>query len=330
MTTTQLNETKIIVENLHKTFLLGTNAVPALRGIDLEFKEHEFVGIMGPSGCGKTTLLNIIGGLDDPSRGTVYLEGDDLSKLTETEKAHLRRDKIGVVFQFYNLFPLLSAVENVMSPMLFQGLSKNEARTKALTLLDDVGLKDRADHAPSELSGGQQQRVAIARAFANDPTIVLLDEPTGDLDSKSAHEILELLRQLNQKGATFIVATHDPLVASYCSRIIHFKDGKIDDSNEMLTSSISSESSAQIPLSTKNPLEYVLMCQNRIYFLINQALMHSQTELSFESIKQNIEANILKNLPIPFEILLSEMIQKNQLLYTIKNNTLILKKYIES
>ena len=330
MSTNQVNETKIIVENLHKTFLLGANAVPALRGINLQFQEHEFIGIMGPSGCGKTTLLNIIGGLDDPSRGTVYLEGDDLSKLNETEKAHLRRDKIGVVFQFYNLFPLLTAVENVMSPMLFQGLSKKDAHTKALQLLDDVGLQDRADHAPSELSGGQQQRVAIARAFANDPTIVLLDEPTGDLDSKSAFEILELLRELNQKGATFLVATHDPLVASYCNRIIHIKDGKVDESSRGLDSSHSVDTSSlnQPPIFTS--AELVLKCQNQIYFLINQALMHSQTELSLESIKKNIQSDILKNLPVPFEAFLHEMIQKNQLLYKIKNNVLILKLYKES
>jgi putative ABC transport system ATP-binding protein len=320
-------KTKIIVENLHKTYLLGTSAVPALRGINLEFQEHEFIGIMGPSGCGKTTLLNIIGGLDDPSRGTVYIEGEDLSQLSESEKAHLRRDKIGFVFQFYNLFPLLTAVENVMSPMLFKGVNKINAKMKALKLLDDVGLQDRADHAPSELSGGQQQRVAIARALANGPTLVLLDEPTGDLDSKASLAILELLKDLNHKGATFLIATHDPLVASYCSRIVYIKDGKIEES--MKKSPISPSRIDSSPSSVISR-EIVLKCQNRIYFLINQALAHSQTEISISSLEQDIGTEILQNLPISFDLLLKEMIQKNQLLIQMEADKIILKTYKEN
>ncbi len=323
-------ETKIIVENLHKTYLLGTSAVPALRGIDLEFQEHEFVGIMGPSGCGKTTLLNIIGGLDDPTRGTVYIEGEDLAKLSESEKAYLRRDKIGVVFQFYNLFPLLNAVENVMSPMLFNGLNKKDAKIKALNLLNEVGLQDRADHAPSELSGGQQQRVAIARALANDPTLVLLDEPTGDLDSKSSLAILELLKALNQKGATFLVATHDPLVASYCSRIIHIKDGKVEEPSKETQLSNSGRIPEQTSISSVDSNTIILECQNRIYFEINQALAHSQTEISIPSLKRSIGPKLLQELPISLENVLSEMIQKNKLFIQMKAEKLILKTYREN
>ncbi|MHA1585512.1 MAG: ABC transporter ATP-binding protein, partial [Promethearchaeota archaeon] len=219
---------KIYVENVYKTYLLGTNAVPALRGVDLRIKPGEFIGLMGPSGCGKTTLLNLVGGLDQATRGKIYLDGRDMSRLNENQLADLRRDKIGYVFQFYNLLPLLTAVENVMIPLHFQAtLSKRARKRKALELLKLVHLDERAHHTPSELSGGEQQRVAIARAFANDPSIVLLDEPTGDLDSKSGIEILNLLRDLNRKGATFIAATHDATVSEYCTRILHIRDGKI-------------------------------------------------------------------------------------------------------
>jgi putative ABC transport system ATP-binding protein len=162
---------KIRVVGLHKTYLLGTNAVPALRGVDLDIRAGEFVALMGPSGCGKTTLLNLIGGLDYPSRGHIYLDGVDMSTLSENQLADLRRDKIGYVFQFYNLLPLLTAVENVMIPLHFQGrLSKRARKRKAMELLKLVKLDERAEHTPSELSGGEQQRVAIARAFANDPS----------------------------------------------------------------------------------------------------------------------------------------------------------------
>src|SRR6056297_2850301 len=219
---------KIVVENVHKTYLLGTTAVPALRGVDVKIKAGEFICLMGPSGCGKTTLLNLTGGLDYPTRGHIYLDGRDMSRLNENQLADLRRDNIGYVFQFYNLLPLLTAVENVMIPLHFQGtLSKRARKRKAMELLKLVKLDERADHTPSELSGGEQQRVAIARAFANDPEVVLLDEPTGDLDSKTGIEILNLLRDLNRKGATFIAATHDAAVTEYCSRIVHIRDGKI-------------------------------------------------------------------------------------------------------
>ena len=220
----------IILEtvNLHKTYLLGANAVAALRGVDFTLKRQEFVTIMGPSGCGKTTLLNLLGGLDFPTRGKIYLEGKDMSKFSDNELADLRRDRIGYVFQFYNLLPLMSAVENVMIPLHFQGvLSKKQKTDRCMSLLAMVGLADRAKHTPSELSGGEQQRVAIARALANNPALILLDEPTGDLDSRTSREVLELLRDLNEKGATFVASTHDKRVPLFAQRNLDILDGRL-------------------------------------------------------------------------------------------------------
>ncbi|HME54849.1 MAG TPA: ABC transporter ATP-binding protein [Candidatus Lokiarchaeia archaeon] len=220
----------IIIEcvNVHKTYLLGSNAVAALRGIDLTIKKQEFLTIMGPSGCGKTTLLNVMGGLDYPTRGKIFLEGRDLSKFSDNELADLRRDRIGYVFQFYNLLPLMSALENVMIPLHFQGvLSQKQKTERAMSLLAMVGLADRAKHTPSELSGGEQQRVAIARSLANNPALVLLDEPTGDLDSKTSREILELIRDLNDKGATFVASTHDKRVPLFAKRNLDILDGRL-------------------------------------------------------------------------------------------------------
>jgi len=220
----------IIIEcmNVHKTYLLGSNAVAALRGIDLTIKKQEFLTIMGPSGCGKTTLLNLMGGLDYPTRGKIYLEGKDLSKFSDNELADLRRDRIGYVFQFYNLLPLMSALENVMIPLHFQGvLSQKQKSERAMSLLAMVGLADRAKHTPSELSGGEQQRVAIARSLANNPALVLLDEPTGDLDSRTSREILELIRDLNEKGATFVASTHDKRVPLFAKRNLDILDGRL-------------------------------------------------------------------------------------------------------
>jgi len=220
----------IILEciNIHKTYLLGSNAVAALRGIDLTIKKREFLTVMGPSGCGKTTLLNLLGGLDYPTRGKIFLEGKDLGKFSDNELADLRRDRIGYVFQFYNLLPLMSALENVMIPLHFQGvLSSKQKSDRAMSLLAMVGLADRAKHTPSELSGGEQQRVAIARSLANNPALVLLDEPTGDLDSKTSREILELIRDLNDKGATFVASTHDKRVPLFAKRNLDILDGRL-------------------------------------------------------------------------------------------------------
>jgi putative ABC transport system ATP-binding protein len=216
-------------ENLHKSYVLGATAVGALRGVDLAINRGEFVALMGPSGCGKTTLLNLIGAIDVPSRGSLRVDGVPLENLSEDELADLRRDKIGVVFQFYNLLPTLSARENIELPMQLRRPAKRDCRERSLWLLDRVGLKDRADHKPAELSGGEQQRVSIARALANEPALVLLDEPTGDLDTTTGKEIMALLRDLNTRDkVTMIVATHDPLVAETSSRIVRLRDGKID------------------------------------------------------------------------------------------------------
>ena len=186
-------------ENLHKSFVLGANAVGALRGVDLTVARGELVALMGPSGCGKTTLLNLVGGIDVPSRGAVWVDGVEISRLSDDDLTDLRRDRLGYVFQFYNLIPTLTARENIETPMQFRGKSKSERRDRAAALLTRVGLGDRADHKPSELSGGEQQRVAIARALANDPALVLLDEPTGDLDTATGREILGLLQKLNKE-----------------------------------------------------------------------------------------------------------------------------------
>jgi putative ABC transport system ATP-binding protein len=216
-------------ENLHKSFVLGSNAVGALRGVDFSVTRGEFVAVMGPSGCGKTTLLNLVGGIDVPSRGSVWVDGVEISRLSDDELTDLRRDRLGYVFQFYNLIPTLTARENIETPMQFRGKSKSERRERAAALLSRVGLGDRADHKPSELSGGEQQRVAIARALANDPALVLLDEPTGDLDTATGQEILGLLQKLNkEEKVTLLVATHDAAVAAICSRVVRLRDGKIE------------------------------------------------------------------------------------------------------
>jgi putative ABC transport system ATP-binding protein len=225
-----MSEIAVKAENVHKSYLLGDAAVGALRGVDLTVYREEFVSIMGPSGCGKTTLLNLMGAIDLPSRGSLQIDGVDLMSLKEDQLADLRRDRIGVVFQFYNLIPTLTARENVELPMQFKGVSRSARRERAVALLDRVGLKDRAEHAPSELSGGEQQRVAIARALANKPSLVLLDEPTGDLDSITGAEIIGLLHDLNQRErVTFIIATHDATIAGKSSRVIRLRDGKVEE-----------------------------------------------------------------------------------------------------
>jgi putative ABC transport system ATP-binding protein len=219
----------VVALNLHKSFLLGSTAVGALRGLDLAVPRGQFLAIMGPSGCGKSTLLNIIGAIDTPSRGQIEVDGTDLSRLSDDQLADLRRDRLGYVFQFYNLIPTLTARENVEVPLQFAGRSKAERRDRAVQLLKRVGLADRADHRPSELSGGEQQRVAIARALANAPTLVLLDEPTGDLDSTTGREIMALLQALSaEEKVTLIVATHDPMVAGMAQRVVRLRDGRIE------------------------------------------------------------------------------------------------------
>jgi putative ABC transport system ATP-binding protein len=218
------------VIDLEKTYVLGMQAVPALRGVSLRVPPGEFVAIMGPSGCGKTTLLNMVGLLDAPTRGSIRIEGRDISSFSDNEMADLRRDKLGFVFQFYNLLPMFTAFENVEVPLNFKGLDLNARKTQAEELLARVGLEGRMHHLPAELSGGEQQRVTIARALANQPSIVLLDEPTGDLDSKTGAEIMDLVFRLNREvGTTFIMVTHDAELAKRADRILEMSDGKIVD-----------------------------------------------------------------------------------------------------
>ena len=224
-----MSEIAVQAENLHKSYVLGATAVGALRGVNLTVRHGEFVALMGPSGCGKTTLLNLVAAIDLPSRGTIQIDGVDLSRLSEDQLADLRRDRIGMVFQFYNLIPTLTACENVEIPMQFKGVGRGERRGRALALLERVGLKDRAGHKPSELSGGEQQRVSIARALANQPALVLLDEPTGDLDSATGKEIIVLLSDLNvREKVTLLIATHDASIAEKSTRTVRLRDGQIE------------------------------------------------------------------------------------------------------
>ncbi|MDH5495424.1 MAG: ABC transporter ATP-binding protein [Candidatus Bathyarchaeota archaeon] len=213
--------------NLRKTYMLGKVPVEALVGVDLRIEKGDFLAILGPSGSGKSTLLNIIGALDKSTDGKVFIEGVDISTLHDNGLADLRR-KIGFVFQFFNLILRLTARGNVELTMAILGLSKKERKKRATELLESVGLKERINHKPAELSGGERQRVAIARALANNPKFLLMDEPTGNIDSKTAHEIMELVNRLNKKrGMTTVVITHDKNIASQAGRIVHMADGLI-------------------------------------------------------------------------------------------------------
>jgi putative ABC transport system ATP-binding protein len=213
--------------NLRKVYMLGKVPVEALRGVNLKVEEGEFLSVLGPSGSGKSTLLNLIGALDKPTDGKVFVDGVDVSTLNENELASLRR-KIGFVFQFFNLIPRFTALENVEMPMAIAGVGKEERRKRAAELLETVGLADRMNHKPTELSGGEQQRVAIARALTNNPRFLLMDEPTGNIDSKNAYEIIQLVKRLNrEKGVTIIMVTHDQRLASEANRTVHMLDGLI-------------------------------------------------------------------------------------------------------
>ncbi|WP_328519223.1 ABC transporter ATP-binding protein [Kribbella sp. NBC_00359] len=219
--------------NLAKTYDTGGVKVVAVRGIDLTIERGEFVAIMGPSGCGKSTLLNLLAGLDRATSGEVWLGGERIDRLSETALARMRRQKVGFVFQFFNLMPTLSAVENVELPLLLVGRSRRYAREIASGLLADLGIADKYDAAPSQLSGGQQQRVALARALANTPDILLGDEPTGNLDSASAREVLALLRAARDRGQTLLLVTHDARVAAAADRVISLRDGLVADDTEL-------------------------------------------------------------------------------------------------
>ena len=221
----------IALQGLTKVYGTGEVAVQALREVNLEVQPGEFLAIMGPSGSGKSTLMNILGCLDRPTGGAYVLDGEDVSRLSKDRLAGVRNRKIGFVFQSYNLLPRLTAAKNVTLPLLYNGgqnLGEAELHKLAVAALQEVGLHDRAHHKPNELSGGQQQRVAIARALINHPSLILADEPTGNLDTKSSEEILELLYQLHGGGATIVMVTHEPDIAEYAQRVIHLRDGKVE------------------------------------------------------------------------------------------------------
>jgi ABC-type lipoprotein export system ATPase subunit len=217
------------ISNLHKRYNEGkSNEVHALRGVDLTVGKGDMMAIMGSSGCGKTTLLNMIGSLDRRSAGEIIIDGVDTSTLSERQKTAFRRDKIGFIFQLFNLFPFLTAVENVETPLLLRGINSGIAREQAKMMLRELGMGDRLYHLPTELSGGQQQRVAVARALINQPAIILGDEPTGDLDSTTSSEVMDLFRRINKiNHQTLILVTHNRWIAEKCDYIVHMTDGKI-------------------------------------------------------------------------------------------------------
>ena len=223
-----MSENMVEIVNLSKIYRRRKIEVTALRDVNLTVPKGRVVSIMGTSGSGKTTLLNIIGGIDRPTSGQVSVDGSELSRLSESKLATFRLEKVGFVFQFYNLFPTLTAFENVEFPLVLAKKPKLEREKRVWGLLDVVGMRDRAVHRPDELSGGEQQRVGIARALVNNPSLVLADEPTGDLDSENANTFMQLVRQLNQTyGQTFLIVTHDPIVSQQCDTIYHIRDGKI-------------------------------------------------------------------------------------------------------
>lgn len=219
----------IAMNDLTKAYQMGDETICAVNHIDFQVEKGEFVSIVGPSGSGKSTLMNIIGLLDTADSGTYLLAGKDVTQLTDNEQAKIRNEKIGFVFQSFNLLPKMSAIENVMVPLLYKGMSEKEAKATAMALLEKMKLSDRYKHLPFQLSGGQQQRVAIARALSCSPDIILADEPTGALDSKTGTEIMELLSTLNEKGQTILLITHDLNIAAKAKRVVTIADGKLTD-----------------------------------------------------------------------------------------------------
>jgi putative ABC transport system ATP-binding protein len=221
-------ETMISLEKIVKNYYIGSIVVEALRSVDIEIKQNEYVAIMGPSGSGKSTLMNLVGALDTPTSGSYILNGTDVSKMDDNRLAEIRNREIGFIFQTFNLLPRYTALENVTLPLIYAGVGKAERVERAKHTLDDVGLGDRMDHKPNELSGGQRQRVAVARALVNNPSIILADEPTGNLDSKTSVDIMKLFGHIHKKGNTIILVTHEESISRYAHRIIHLFDGKVD------------------------------------------------------------------------------------------------------
>ncbi|MFK8056652.1 MAG: ABC transporter ATP-binding protein [Saprospiraceae bacterium] len=218
----------ISTDQLTKTYQMGTELIHALQGVEFSVSENEYVALMGPSGSGKSTLMNLLGCLDTPTSGNYTLAGDRVDKMSDSELAKVRNSKIGFVFQTFNLMPRLSALENVALPLVYAGVSRGERNKRAAEVLTSVGLGDRMDHKPNELSGGQRQRVAVARALINNPSIILADEPTGNLDTKTSIEIMALFDEIHRKGNTVILVTHEPEIAGYAHRVVRLRDGYIE------------------------------------------------------------------------------------------------------
>lgn len=218
----------IKIKDIKRNFVLGNEIVYVLKGIDLEINKGEYVALMGPSGSGKSTLMNLLGCLDTPTSGTYILNGKDVSQMRDDELAEIRNKEIGFVFQTFNLLPRTTALDNVALPMIYAGYSKSERRARAQQVLTQVGLSDRMNHQPNQLSGGQRQRVAVARALVNSPSIILADEPTGNLDSKTSVEIMKLFNDIHANGNTIIVVTHEEEIAAYAHRVIRLRDGMIE------------------------------------------------------------------------------------------------------
>lgn len=222
------NQVIIRLENIQKSYFMGNQAIPVLKGITLDIKKNEYVALMGPSGSGKSTLMNILGCLDSPTGGKYILNQKDVSKMADDDLAEVRNSEIGFVFQQFNLLPRLSAAENVALPLIYAGVSKKERMERSLGALEKVGLADRSHHKSNELSGGQIQRVAIARALVNNPSILLADEPTGNLDSKTSVEVMEIFGKIQQAGNTVVLVTHEEDIAAYAHRVVRLRDGLVE------------------------------------------------------------------------------------------------------
>ena len=230
----------IHLDNIEKSYFMGTQAIPVLKGINLDIFKNEYVALMGPSGSGKSTLMNILGCLDSPTGGIYILNGKDVSKMADNDLAEVRNKEIGFVFQQFNLLPRLSASENVALPLIYAGIARKERMERAMEVLSKVGIADRSHHKPNELSGGQMQRVAIARALVNNPAIILADEPTGNLDSKTSVEVMEIFGKIQASGNTVVLVTHEEDIAAYAKRVVRLRDGSIE-SDTLRTPRIAAE-----------------------------------------------------------------------------------------
>ena len=242
-----MTESVIAVMELTKDYYIGSNVVPALRGVSLEVGRGEFLAVVGASGSGKSTFMNLLGCLDQPSSGSYRLRGSEVATLSRNELADIRNRELGFVFQGFNLLPRMDALGNVMLPMLYGSVPAEARRERALAALAAVGLADRAHHRPQELSGGQQQRVAIARALVNNPSVILADEPTGNLDSRTTIEIMGILQRLNARGVTIVLVTHEPDIVDYCSRVVTFKDGLLQSDEAIEHRKVAEADPAPLP-----------------------------------------------------------------------------------